>query len=445
MREGLTLEATSTALPDPSVLGAPAPAANTRWFAPILAVQFIGTLGYSIAIPFLVFLVTDFGGAAWTFGFVGATYSVCQLIGAPILGRISDRLGRRPVLLASQGGTMLAWLLFLVAFALPLRPLATIAGATITVPLLVVFAARAFDGLTGGNISVASAYVADRTEGNPTLRRVAFGRMAMAASLGFAIGPAIAGLLGATRWGYVAPVAAAAVISGIATVLCLRLDEPRSRCAQGPPPQPTVTRVLGQQQLRCDRPAEPVPTAALRRPLVVALLVATFVLFLSFNFFYVGFPVHAQQVLGWDAGAMGGFFAIMSGAMIVAQGPLLKAATRAWSPAVVFAVGTAALCASFLAFSVPSTPVVFAGALLFAVGNGLSWPTFQSRLADVAGPEAQGAVQGMATSVGAAASIVGLVVGGIFYPVVGVGIFAVGALGFAGLVLGTRRWFRVDA
>jgi MFS transporter, DHA1 family, tetracycline resistance protein len=138
---------------------------------------------------------------------------------------------------------------------------------------------------------------------------------------------------------------------------------------------------------------------------------------------------------------MGAFFAVMSGTMIVAQGPVLKAATKAWSPAVVFAVGTASLCASFLAFSVPSTWAVFAGAILFAVGNGLSWPTFQARLADVAGPQAQGSVQGAATSVGAAASIVGLVAGGILYPHVGVGIFIAGAVGFAALVVFTRRWF----
>ena len=84
-------------------------------FGPILAIHFLGTLGFSLAIPFLVFIVTDLGGASWTYGLVGATYSAFQLIGAPVLGRWSDRSGRRPVLVASQVGTLAAWLLFLGA------------------------------------------------------------------------------------------------------------------------------------------------------------------------------------------------------------------------------------------------------------------------------------------------------------------------------------------
>ena len=89
-------------------------------FGPILAIHFLGTLGFSLAIPFLVFIITDLGGASWTYGLLGATYSAFQLFGAPILGRWSDRTGRRPVLVASQVGTLVAWLLFLGALSLPL-------------------------------------------------------------------------------------------------------------------------------------------------------------------------------------------------------------------------------------------------------------------------------------------------------------------------------------
>ncbi|MCR9159148.1 MAG: MFS transporter [Nannocystaceae bacterium] len=98
--------------------------------------QLIGTLGFSIALPFLVFLVADFGGAAWTFGVLGATYSTAQLFGAPILGRWSDRFGRRPVLVISQIGTLLAWVIFAVALLLPLRSWGSLAGATLSLPLL---------------------------------------------------------------------------------------------------------------------------------------------------------------------------------------------------------------------------------------------------------------------------------------------------------------------
>ena len=74
-----------------------APGRPLPWsrFGPILAIHFLGTLGFSLAIPFLVFIVTDLGGAPWTYGFVGATYSAFQLLGAPLLGRWSDRAGRQ--------------------------------------------------------------------------------------------------------------------------------------------------------------------------------------------------------------------------------------------------------------------------------------------------------------------------------------------------------------
>jgi len=155
--------------------------------------------------------------------------------------------------------------------ALPRHSIGSMAGATLTLPLLLIFVARALDGATGGNISVACAYVADLTRDQKSIRRVAFGRMGMATSLGFAIGPAVAGLLGATRWGTLAPVAAAAVISGMATILCLGLRDPGGRCPEGPLAQPALTRVLGQQQRRCDRRVAAARPGVLRRRMVVVM------------------------------------------------------------------------------------------------------------------------------------------------------------------------------
>ena len=82
---------------------------------PILSINFVGTLGFSIVLPFLVFLVTRWGGNALIYGIMGATYSFFQLIGAPILGRWSDTYGRRKILLLSQLGTLLSWIVFVTA------------------------------------------------------------------------------------------------------------------------------------------------------------------------------------------------------------------------------------------------------------------------------------------------------------------------------------------
>ena len=91
--------------------------------APILLVNFVGTLGFSIVLPFLVFLVTRWGGNALIYGIMGATYSAFQLVGAPVLGRWSDKYGRRKILLLSQLGTLFSWVLFLVALYPPVTVL----------------------------------------------------------------------------------------------------------------------------------------------------------------------------------------------------------------------------------------------------------------------------------------------------------------------------------
>ena len=89
--------------------------------APILLVNFIGTLGYSIILPFLIVLVLRLGGNELVYGIMGATYSLFQFIGAPIMGRWSDKFGRKRILLLSQTGTFLAWGLFIIALLIPTR------------------------------------------------------------------------------------------------------------------------------------------------------------------------------------------------------------------------------------------------------------------------------------------------------------------------------------
>ena len=111
---------------------------------PLLLINFIGTLGFSIVLPFLVFLVIDFGGNAIIYGILAAVYPAFQLIGAPILGRWSDIYGRKKVLLVSNGGTLIGWIFFLFALFLPVENLFSIDSSlfgtfAITLPLLYYF------------------------------------------------------------------------------------------------------------------------------------------------------------------------------------------------------------------------------------------------------------------------------------------------------------------
>ena len=189
---------------------------------PLLLINFIGTLGFSIVLPFLVFLVIDFGGNAIIYGILAAMYPAFQLLGAPILGRWSDIYGRKKVLLISHGGTLLGWIFFLFALFLPVENLFNISSSifgtfVITLPLLVLFFARSMDGITGGNISVANAYLADISSDENRSKN--FGKMAISSNLGFIVGPALAGILGATIYQEILPVLAALVISLIALIV----------------------------------------------------------------------------------------------------------------------------------------------------------------------------------------------------------------------------------
>ncbi|MDH3451260.1 MAG: MFS transporter, partial [Gammaproteobacteria bacterium] len=218
---------------------------------PILSVNFVGTLGFSIVLPFMVFLVIKWGGNAIVYGVLASTYSFFQLLGAPILGRWSDRYGRRRILLLSQLGTLLSWLIFLTAFTLPADALleidSTLLGQfSVTLPLLVLFVARATDGLTGGNVSVANAYLADITD--DAHRSADFGRMAMSTNIGFIAGPALAGLLGATVYGEILPVSTALLISFIAALLIgFGLKESKPTTLATNPENANACKVFGQE------------------------------------------------------------------------------------------------------------------------------------------------------------------------------------------------------
>ena len=397
---------------------------------PILSVTFIGSLSFSIVFPFLVFLVTRWGGNALVYGFMGATYSVFQLIGAPVMGRWSDLYGRRRVLLLTQLGTLASWLLFLVAFFLPVRALFTVDSPllgtfALTLPLLLLFLARAADGITGGNISVANAYMADIT--SDAERSANFGKMAMASNLGFVLGPAIAGVLGGTRYGEMVPVLAAVAISAVASgIIAFRLPEPE-RCEEAEDRDgDQVRKVFGHEPRACVSPQHS-GRAPLRQilgiPYISTLLAIYFLVMLGFNFFYIAFPIHAAISLRWTVIEIGVFFSVLSLLMVLVQGPLLARVSRRVGDLTLILLGSPILAASFLLLARPDLWSIYGGAALLALGNGLMWPSVMSVLSRVAGATYQGAVQGIAGSVGALASILGLIAGGLLYETLGGSVF----------------------
>jgi MFS transporter, DHA1 family, tetracycline resistance protein len=401
---------------------------------PLLLVNFIGTLGFSIVLPFLVFLVRDFGGNAIAYGILGATYSAFQLIGAPILGKWSDVYGRKKILLLSNAGTLVGWIFFLVALFLPVEKFtldnALLGTFVISLPLLVLFLARAIDGITGGNISVANAYLADISSNENRSRN--FGKMAVSQNLGFIVGPALAGILGGTIYGAILPVSAALILSLVTIIVIgFRLKESKP----GPPEilvqeEGTIRKVFSHECKDCfdnENPKKLKFRDVFKLKHIPYLLVLYFLIFLGFNIFYASFPIHAAVGLKWSVTQLGIFYAVLSGIMVVIQGPVLRKALKKFSEQKLVIIGTVILGTNFILFMSNITFVIYGAVILFALGNGLMWPSFMSILSKRAGTTLQGAVQGVAGSFGSLASIIGLILGGTLYNLIGATTFLVSA------------------
>lgn len=179
---------------------------------PILGITFIDILGFSILIPILPYYVRHFGASYVVVGLLFATFAFCQFLAGPLWGNVSDRIGRKAVLIISQIGATLGWI-----------------GLAFAPTLFWVFVARIVEGISGGNISVTQAYVADRIE--PQQRSRAFAYVGAAFSAGFVLGPAAGGLLLA-KYGYRMPFLLAAALQ-VVTLLTTIAFLPERVAAKG--------------------------------------------------------------------------------------------------------------------------------------------------------------------------------------------------------------------
>ncbi|HEY5901474.1 MAG TPA: MFS transporter [Anaerolineales bacterium] len=261
---------------------------------PVLVIVLVDLLGLSIIIPLLALYAARFGANAFVIGLLGATYPLMQFLGAPVLGRLSDRFGRKPVLLVSQIGTLAGFILLGLANALWL-----------------LFVSRVIDGLSGANLSTAQAVVADSTTGKT--RTQGLGLIGAAFGAGFILGPIIAfAVLLATGGSYQAVAFTAAgfsVLSIILTTTLLKETLPPEQRGRG------LNQRGGLDPGRMRR--------ALGRPVIGFLLVLMFAQQLAFGGYEQLFSLFALNRLGMDATSTSGLFVLAGIFIVVVQAVLI--------------------------------------------------------------------------------------------------------------------------
>ncbi|HSS22708.1 MAG TPA: MFS transporter [Pyrinomonadaceae bacterium] len=347
----------------------------------IFTTVFIDLVGFGIVIPVLPFYAegTKFNATPRTVGFLFASYSVMQLIFSPILGKLSDKYGRRPVLLISIIGTGIGFLI--IGFANT---------------LLLLFVGRILDGITGGNISTAQAYIADVT--TKENRAKGMGLIGAAFGMGFVFGPAIGGLL--AGWGVQVPfLFAAALCFANATLLYFTLPETVT------PDHPARVSAAGGRGL--NKLIE-----SLKNPRLGFVLAIYFLFIVAFSIMTTSFSLYTMFRFGYDARHTGYLFTYVGVLAVIVQGGLIGLLVKRFGELPLVIVGACLFAGSL--FAVPFVGPQAGGLLalligggLFSIGNSLSSPSLTSLASKSVGPAEQGSVLGVTQSVASLARAVG--------------------------------------
>ena len=377
-------------MPSPDSVGQlQAPSKPRR--APIVvlfATVFADLLGFGIVIPFLPMYAARLGVGALKIGLVLSIYSLMQFLAAPILGRISDHIGRRPVIMLGLLGSSVSYIIYGFANS-----------------FLWLLISRGVHGVCAGTVSTAQAYVADTTTDSD--RAHGMGLIGAAFGLGFVFGPALGGLLGHSSLRV--PVFFAAIIT-FANFIFATISLPESH------------RRVGKEPFRWDRLLQPLillPRQLTRHRLARLHLIAFFAT-LAMAIFETTFALIAPLVYGYSASGVGGLLAFAGVLQAITQGYLLGKLVKRFGEKrlirvgmILFALGMAPM-ASF-----HSSAILLVLLAVLALGYGFGNPAVASLISKVAGHHLQGEALGVNQSALAMARIVGPVIAGLLYDTTG--------------------------
>jgi MFS family permease len=354
---------------------------------PVFLIVLVDVFGMTLVIPLLAIYAETFGATPLQATMLITAFAVCQLVAGPLLGHASDRTGRKPILIISQVGTCIGFLV--------------LASAT---SLWMVYLSRIIDGVTAGNLSLAQAYIADNTP--PERRAKSFGLIGIAFGLGFFIGPSITGLLSA-RYGLNAPIYLAAVMSATSVICTATLLKP------GAQPRRTGERS------RWDALKPRTYAQYFSRPGLRTRLIQFLFFMLSFSLFISGFALFAERRFTFQGHPFGpreigyifGFVGFLG---IILQGGFIGRLVERFGEAALVAAGFISLVIGYFGLgAATSTAVLLVVAVVASFGNGVLRPALTSLITHHADRHEQGVVLGITQSMTSMASIVAPIVAGI--------------------------------
>ncbi len=395
---------------------------DKKRIATLFLIVLMDTAGATAIVPLIpVYVLAQFHATPFQAGLLLAAYYAAQVLAAPWLGKLSDRFGRRPILLLSQAGTIVSYLL--IVFSIPLGALLDHASLPLGIAggLAVIFLARILDGLTGGNVSVAQAYASDIS--TPEERTRALGLVGGAFGLGFILGPALVGLMALLAPNtLVAPLLVAALVSVVTLLLTLLwLREPLRR---------EDGKDAGVQT------AKSVPFVQVLRNLPVVLVLGTALLMTSYMAALAGtFSMYSGRVLFADQPAdvvvrnVGLIMTVLGLVQVFTQVVLLKPlVSRLGERKLVLLGGLLQLVSAVGLYAISELGAVIVFVVAFALGYGISSPTLQSLMTSFGSERMAGRLLGVFQSVSSLAFILSMVwAGAVFDYVSPQAVFAVSA------------------
>ncbi len=379
-----------------------APQGDLRALVVLLSVIFLNMAGFGLVIPLLPFFGQAFDAPAWQITLMFSAYSVGQFLGEPFWGKLSDRIGRRPVLIATTLGGALAYI------ALAFAP-------GIWAALVV----RLVSGFLSGNISTLQGYLADITPAHQRAGRMAV--MGSAFSLGFMVGPGLGGLLARPELGptgFHIPLFAAAAFglaSALGVVLFMRetiIARPEGTSRPPAPPRGATLR------------------AALADPVIVRVFLISFVTISGFAGIEATYGLWTEARFGWGPKEIGLAFMLAGVIGAVAQGSLTGMLVRRYGEGRVLLAGLCLMLMGMVTqFTAPSWPMAVVGLAIVVLGQSITFPNLVALISMATPPERQGEVLGLNMSNSALARIGGPILAGQLFSLVSPGApFALTAL-----------------